>query len=104
MKQPFNEIYSQKNCKTRAKGQNIDITDIYILFQVGYSQFAAHKFIIGNRAEYLLKYTLENGEVDSITNTIVCRIDDIQPEVFEQILRFIYTGICQLLVPETALK
>ncbi|KAK2710725.1 hypothetical protein QYM36_012037, partial [Artemia franciscana] len=75
-----------------------------IIYEVGYSQFAAHKFIIGNRAEYLLKYTLENGEVDSITNTIVCRIDDIQPEVFEQILRFIYTGICQLLVPETALN
>ncbi|KAK4884719.1 hypothetical protein RN001_000990 [Aquatica leii] len=61
-----------------------------VIFQVAHSFFPAHRYIIASCSSKLNDLTLKNA------NKIV-EITDVHPEIFEQMLLFIYTGTCQLL-------
>ncbi|XP_013162963.1 PREDICTED: inhibitor of Bruton tyrosine kinase [Papilio xuthus] len=65
-----------------------------VIFKVNNKFYPAHIFIVASSSEYLYKMYQE-----SRTNTddkpIVC-LDNVHPEVFERILRYMYTGSCDV--------
>lgn len=71
------------------------VTEIHILFnQVGTVRFPAHQFIVASRCEVLAKRMVEqSGNFD--VNEI--ELKGMRPDVFRQVLQFIYTNDCSLL-------
>lgn len=58
-------------------------------FVVGEKQFRTHKIILGSASEVFDKLFSSDME-ERKTNQ--CKVDNIEPDIFEQLLRFIYTG------------
>jgi speckle-type POZ protein len=58
-------------------------------FNIGGREFPAHKNILAARSKYfaaMFKHPMKEQSTNQV------KIDDIEPEVFDQLLRFIYTG------------
>jgi speckle-type POZ protein len=58
-------------------------------FNVGGREFPAHKNILSARSQYfaaMFKHPMKENSTNQV------KIEDIDPEVFDQLLRFIYTG------------
>ncbi|KAJ8928173.1 hypothetical protein NQ314_019235 [Rhamnusium bicolor] len=64
-----------------------DIHDV--VFKVDQKYFSAHSFIISTKSPYL-----ERLIRDSRKEVII--LNDVNPDIFEQLLLFIYTGACDL--------
>ena len=60
-----------------------------ILFKVGDRSFWAHKFILAARSP-VLAAMFHADMIESRTGTV--EIDDVDPDIFRQFLRFVYTG------------
>jgi speckle-type POZ protein len=58
-------------------------------FNVGGREFPAHKVILSARSQYFAAM-FQHPTKENSTNQV--KIEDIDPEVFDQLLRFIYTG------------
>ncbi|XP_066994710.2 inhibitor of Bruton tyrosine kinase [Anabrus simplex] len=72
-----------------------------VIFQVGLREFAAHNYIIASRSEPLAKLIREQRTRSTSSKNSIPRvkIGKICPEIFEQVLQFIYTNDCALLRP-----
>jgi speckle-type POZ protein len=66
---------------------NMQFSDVN--FNVGGRVFPAHKNILAARSQYFAAM-FKHPTKEQSTNQV--KIDDIEPEVFDQLLRFIYTG------------
>jgi speckle-type POZ protein len=58
-------------------------------FKIGGREFPAHKNILAARSQYFAAM-FEHPTKEQSTNQV--NIEDIEPDVFEELLRFIYTG------------
>lgn len=65
---------------------NKSLSDVII--QVGGNNFDAHKTVLAARSPVFLAM-FESNLTEDLTNTL--KIDDIEPDVFMEVLRFIYT-------------
>jgi speckle-type POZ protein len=66
-----------------------DMTLSDVTLNVNGRQFKAHKCILASNSQVFLAM-FEHPTKENITNQVV--IEDIEPEVFQELLRFIYTG------------
>jgi speckle-type POZ protein len=66
---------------------NMQFSDVN--FNVGGREFPAHKSILAARSQYFAAM-FQHPMKENSTNQV--KIEDIDPEVFDQLLRFIYTG------------
>ncbi|XP_068620269.1 inhibitor of Bruton tyrosine kinase [Battus philenor] len=65
-----------------------------VIFKIGTKIYPAHIFIVASSSEHLYKlYQESRAEADGIP-TIV--LDNVHPEVFERILRYMYVGTCDV--------
>lgn len=69
--------------------------------QTGGHTWPAHKYILLSRSDYFNKLLAESKRKDTLTEHQVIEINDIHPEIFEQLLTFLYTDTCDLLTPGT---
>jgi speckle-type POZ protein len=60
-----------------------------VIFKVGGSEFPAHKIVLAARSE-VFKAMFQHATKEKSTNHV--EIEDIEPEIFKELLRFIYTG------------
>jgi speckle-type POZ protein len=60
-----------------------------VVFKVGGNEFPAHKVILAARSE-VFKAMFQHATKEKSTNHV--EIEDIEPEIFKELLRFIYTG------------
>jgi speckle-type POZ protein len=67
-------------------------------FNIGDRQFPAHKNILAARSE-VFEAMFKHPTKENLTNQI--KIDDIKPEVFQELLHFIYTGRVSTVAMET---
>ena len=67
-------------------------------FIIGGREFPAHKLILATRSE-VFDAMFKHHMKENSTNQI--KIEDIQPEVFQELLRFIYTGRVSTATMET---
>ncbi|KAK7483280.1 hypothetical protein BaRGS_00025447 [Batillaria attramentaria] len=66
--------------------------------QVDHHQWPAHLYILASRADYFRKQVpLMATESNICGEKPVIEVTDVQPEVMEQLLKFIYTDTCDLL-------
>ncbi len=66
---------------------NMQFSDVN--FNIGGREFPAHKSILAARCQYfaaMFKHPMKENSTNQV------KIEDIDPEVFDQLLRFIYTG------------
>ena len=67
-------------------------------FQVGDQKWPAHLFILASRADYFRKHIPGLAtESDPSAEKPVIEVADVEPDVMEQLLKFIYTDTCDLL-------
>jgi speckle-type POZ protein len=66
---------------------NMQFSDVK--FNIGGREFPAHKNILSARSQYFAAM-FQHPMKEQSTNQV--KIEDIEPEVFDQLLRFIYTG------------
>ena len=67
-------------------------------FQVGDQKWPAHLFILASRADYFRKHIPGLAtESDPSAEKPVIEVTDVEPDVMEQLLKFIYTDTCDLL-------
>jgi speckle-type POZ protein len=64
-----------------------------IIFKVRGREFPAHKLILSARSE-VFAAMFQHPMEENLTNQI--KIEDIEPDVFQELLRFIYTGRVQV--------
>ncbi|KAJ9579143.1 hypothetical protein L9F63_024751 [Diploptera punctata] len=64
-----------------------------VVFQVGTIRFLAHRYIIASRCEMLAK-RIEDCDKGGIPTV---EIKDMRPDIFKQVLQFIYTNHCTFL-------
>jgi speckle-type POZ protein len=66
---------------------NMQFSDVN--FNIGGREFLAHKVILSARSQYFAAM-FQHPTKENSTNQV--KIEDIEPEFFDQLLRFIYTG------------
>jgi speckle-type POZ protein len=66
---------------------NMQFSDVN--FNIGGREFPAHKVILSTRSQYFAAM-FEHPTKENSTNQV--NIEDIEPDVFQELLRFIYTG------------
>jgi len=62
--------------------------------QVGTARFPAHQYIVASRCDYLAKRIMEKNDSCGIPQI---ELKDLRPDVFRQLLQFIYTNDCCML-------
>ncbi|RVE44903.1 hypothetical protein evm_010450 [Chilo suppressalis] len=65
-----------------------------VVFKVGTKLFPAHIFIVASSSEFLYKLYQEQLKLSDEKPTIT--LDHIHPDVFQRILKFAYTGSCDV--------
>ena len=75
------EMIFKKMMKFREHAETFDV-----IIKVGGREYPAHKNILVSRCIYFYRKIREDPRIETITMT------DVDPEVFVQLLRFIYTG------------
>lgn len=66
--------------------------------QVASRTFYAHAYILCSRSEFFRK-TLTNSVDSAIVQTV--EVDGIHPDIFSELLAYLYTNSCHLLKPGT---
>jgi hypothetical protein len=59
-------------------------------------RFPAHQYIVASHCEVLAKRIMEKSGSYGIPEI---ELEDVRPDVFKQVLQFIYTNDCSLLQP-----
>ena len=81
------------NCTNELSTQFGDLFDKMpssdVNFNIGGREFPAHKLILAARSK-VFEAMFKHSTKENVTNQI--EIEDIKPEVFQELLRFIYTG------------
>ncbi|XP_026762942.2 inhibitor of Bruton tyrosine kinase [Galleria mellonella] len=65
-----------------------------VTFKVGTKYYPAHIFIIASSSEHL--YKLYQEKLTSPEDKPVILLENVHPEVFDRILRYMYTGTCDV--------
>lgn len=78
-----------KSLKQQFKDVLLNGQDYNVIFNVGDKQFRAHQDILRARSE-VFRSILNHGMLEK--NSDVINVSDCDPEVFQQILAYIYTG------------
>lgn len=65
-----------------------------VTFKVGAKNYPAHIFIVASSSELL--YKLYKERLSNIEQKPIVQLDNVHPEVFDRILKFIYTGTCDV--------
>lgn len=65
-----------------------------LICQVGTARFPAHQYIVASRCDYLAKRIMEKNGSCGIPQI---ELKDLRPDVFRQLLQFIYTNDCSML-------
>jgi speckle-type POZ protein len=65
-----------------------------IVFLVGNVEFPAHKCILSVRSPMLYAMFSTSGMRETREEKV--SVEDIEPDIFREVLRFIYTGVCSL--------
>ncbi|XP_059059647.1 inhibitor of Bruton tyrosine kinase [Achroia grisella] len=65
-----------------------------VTFKVGTRYYPAHMFIVASGSEHL--YKLYQEKLTSPEDKPVILLDNVLPEVFDRILRYMYTGTCDV--------
>lgn len=68
-----------------------------VIFKIKTQFFPAHKYIIASSSTKLLNLATQTQ------NTNFVELTDVHPEIFHQMLTYIYTKSCDLIIPETAI-
>ena len=98
---PFtNTFVPQNDLKTDfGIGSLLDIGHFDVTLVAGEKEFRAHKLILSGRSPIFAKM-FEHDMKEKSTNTV--EIDDIEPEILEEMITYIYTGDTPLLnTPKT---
>lgn len=61
------------------------------IFQVGKKEFPAHKYILASRSEFFRKQFSNDSQMNLLN------IENMKPEAFGQVLKFMYTNHCDFL-------
>ncbi|CAH2234229.1 jg16678 [Pararge aegeria aegeria] len=64
-----------------------------VIFKVGVKHFPAHIFIIASSSDYLYKLYQESRTNE---HKPIINLENVHPEVFERIMRYMYTGVCDV--------
>ncbi len=90
------------NCSDRLATQFEELFDCMensdVIFKIGGRQFPAHKVILVTRCQ-VFAAMFKHETKEKLSNEI--EIKDVEPDVFQQLLRFIYTGKLSLKTMET---
>lgn len=70
-----------------------------VIFEVGAREFPAHQYIVALSSDTLLHMIKQEKSNDNENNVPHVKIKNIRPEIFEQILQFLYSSDCDLLKP-----
>ncbi|KAJ2948318.1 hypothetical protein O0L34_g7556 [Tuta absoluta] len=65
-----------------------------VIFKVGTKLFPAHIFIISSNSEFL--YKLYQDHITCAGEKPTIPLENVHPEVFDRILRYMYTGTCDV--------
>ncbi|XP_037294950.1 inhibitor of Bruton tyrosine kinase isoform X1 [Manduca sexta] len=65
-----------------------------VVFKVGTKHFSAHMYIVASSSEHLYKLYQEKQKVQG--DKPIITLENVHPEVFERILKFMYTGTCDV--------
>lgn len=82
MLQDFTKLYSE-TC--------IDDDFHDIVIKVGKREFAAHKYILVSRSDFFRKQLSSDFKISTLN------MENMKPEAFEQVLKFVYTNRCDFL-------
>jgi speckle-type POZ protein len=104
-KEPFSSADSQgfaMDCSSELMTQLEGLFDSMqfsdVIFHIGGREFPAHKSILAARSE-IFAAMFQHQTKENLTNQI--SIEDIEPEIFKELLRFIYTGRLRKTTMET---
>ncbi|XP_041354992.1 inhibitor of Bruton tyrosine kinase-like isoform X2 [Gigantopelta aegis] len=70
-----------------------------IVVQTRNKSWPAHQYILASRSDHFRKFVFGLARQNTLNDKPVIAIDDVQPEIMEQIIKFIYTDTCDLLTP-----
>jgi len=71
---------------------------IYICDQVGNRRFPAHLYVIARSSEELLELSMKcAGARSDASDRPVVEIDEVHPELFHELLLYMYSNTCSLL-------
>ena len=70
-------------------------------FQVGSDRIAAHRFILANKSEYFRKLFYDRPPNET-PEPVSIDLHGVSAPLFRQLLKFIYTDTCDLLMPGVA--
>lgn len=71
-----------------------------VVFKVEHKQFPVHQYIVSRHSDVLLKM-IEDAKAKVNKDSVpVITISDVSPEIFEQMLCYMYTGDCSLTHPK----
>ncbi|KAL4702492.1 hypothetical protein ACJJTC_014635 [Scirpophaga incertulas] len=65
-----------------------------VIFKVGSKQFPAHIYIVATRSELLYRLYQEQRKKSGEKPTVP--LENVHPDVFQRILRYMYTGTCDV--------
>lgn len=70
----------------------------FLYFQIGGHSWIAHKYILLSRCDYFHKLLAESKKMED-DDTSVITVQGTHPDIFDQLVKFIYTDTCDLLTP-----
>jgi len=83
----------------RDVSEHDDLHDVVCL--VAGKRFPAHAFILASGSESFakqLKYLNEEVDEETEPEPVILEVEDVLPQIFEQILKYLYTKTCDLLL------
>lgn len=69
-----------------------------MLFQINGHSWIAHKYILVTRCDYFHKLLAESKKRQDDESSIIT-VQGVHPDIFDQLLKFIYSDNCDLLTP-----
>ncbi|CAC5394250.1 unnamed protein product [Mytilus coruscus] len=69
-----------------------------VIIKIGGHSWIAHRYILVSRCDYFHKLLAESKKKED-DDTSVITVQDIHPDIFDQLVKFIYTDTCDLLTP-----
>ncbi|CAG9133929.1 unnamed protein product [Plutella xylostella] len=66
-----------------------------VVFRIGTKLYPAHMFIVASSSEHLYKL-FQDQKLQNPSEKPTITLDNVLPEVFDRILRFVYTGSCDV--------
>ena len=93
-------VESSKMCQhLKEVMEEADIGDLIhdVILEFGNERVAAHKYILSYRCEYFRKIFTSKDHEESIDENQVVKVENVQTELFHQLLTYIYTDTCDMI-------